>query len=104
MDFRTGKPMRIKRTNQSNLIYFSPDPERVTKFRKKYKKGDRIRAKVIKHLDPKRVIILVGDVRLIALLKKDVSVGEDIILEVKQLTPHIILKHIEEKKGLNIYI
>ncbi len=96
--------MRIRRNSKVNLIYFSPDPDRVAKFRKKYKKGDRLRAKVLKQLDPQRAIILVGDVKLIALLKKEVSVGEDIILEVKQLTPHVILKHVEDKKGLNIYI
>jgi hypothetical protein len=105
MDYRTGKTMRINRRSfNSNLIYFAPDEERVKKFRKKFKLGDRIRARILKFIDERRAIILVGDIKLIAYLKKEVGVGEHISLEVKQLYPHIILKQSKDNKGLSLYI
>ncbi len=98
--------MKINRQrNINNYIYFAPDEARVKKFRKRYRIGDRLRAKVLKLLDKKRAIIQIDDVKLIALLKENLLPGEFVLLEVKQLYPHIILKHAKDSdKGISLYI
>ncbi len=97
--------MRVnRRQRSSNLIYFSPDDERVSKFRKRFKVGDKIKAKILEIIGENRAIILVDGVKLIAYLKEHLSSGGVIYLEVKQLYPHIILKQSKENKGLSLYI
>ena len=106
MDLGARKGMKINRQRISNnYIYFAPDEGRVKKFRKRYRVGDRLRAKVLKLIDKKRAIIQIDDVKLIALLKESLLPGEFVLLEVKQLYPHIILKHAKDPdKGISLYI
>ncbi|GAB6888280.1 hypothetical protein JCM13304A_17790 [Desulfothermus okinawensis JCM 13304] len=98
--------MKIRRQKSfNNLIYFSPDETRVKKFRKRYKVGDRLRAKVLKLIDKKRAVIQIDEVKLIALLKDNIGASDFVLLEVKQLYPHIILKHAKDSdQGISLYI
>jgi len=97
--------MRVNRRQRSSkLIYFSPDDERVKRFRKRFKVGDKIKAKILEIIGENRAIILVDGVKLIAYLKEDISREDIIYLEVKQLFPHIVLKQSKENKGLSLYI
>ena len=97
--------MRVKRRQlSSKMIYFSPDDERVSKFRKRFKVGDKVEARILEIIDKNRAIILVEGVKLIAYLKEHLSRRGIIYLEVKQLYPHIILKQSKENKGMSLYI
>ncbi len=95
----------FRKRPEKGFIYFAPDEGRVRKFRKKYKEGDKIKARVLKEIDKNRVIIDVDGIKLIAYLKKRNTLNDVIFLEVKQLFPHIILKPATSSKmGVNVYI
>ncbi len=98
--------MRIKRDSpKERLVYFSFDERRVKDFRKRFRVGDILRAKVLRKVGEKQAIIQVGSMRLIAYLKSPVKEGSVISLEVKQLYPHILLKQgVEGEGSLNLYI
>ena len=98
--------MRINRSDDSdsNFIYFAPSEKRVKRFRKKHAVGDVINGKILKYYSQRQAMIQVEEQRLMALLKTNPPVGEEVSLEVKQLHPHIVLKEISKFNELNTYI
>ncbi len=98
--------MRINRSNDSdnNLIYFAPSEKRVKRFRKKHAVGDVLKGRVVKYYSPIQAMIQVEEHRLMALLKTNPPVGEEVSFTVEQLYPHIILKEISKFNELNTYI
>ncbi len=98
--------MKIFRRSRSDYITFGIDPKKVSLFKKRYKKGDKVRAKLIKILDEKRAIIDVDGLKLVAYFTNPVEGVERgyIELEVIQLSPFIRLKHVSTKEGINFYV
>ncbi len=98
--------MRINRSNDSenNIIYFAPSEKRVKRFRKKHAQGDVVTGRIIKYYSPMQAMIQVEEQRLMALLKTNPPVGEEVSFSVEQLYPHIVLKEISKFNELNTYI
>ncbi len=98
--------MRVNRSNDSDndIIYFAPSEKRVKRFRKKHAVGDVLKGKVLKYFSPRQAMLQVEGQRLMALLKTNPPVGEEVSLKVEQLYPHIILKESSNLQALNTYI
>ncbi len=98
--------MRIKRQSRGErFVYFSPDEGRVRDFKKRFKVGDTLQARVLKRKGKKQAIIQIGDLKLVAYLKSPLREGDIVSLEVKQLSPHIILRQKRrEGDSFSLYI
>lgn len=94
-----------KGESQDSVIYCAPSQERVKRFRKLHSEGDILKGKVLRYFNPRQALIQVDEQQLMARLKTNPLVGEEVIFRVEQLYLHIVLKECSSlEKGLNTYI
>ncbi len=99
--------MKIYRTSKKDYLRFGIDPKKVSLFKKRYKIGDKIKAKILRYIDENRAIIEVEGLKLVAYFTKSATSNQRgyIYVEVVQLSPFIQLKHIPPQDGgINLYI